>query len=263
MVYNSARTCCSIHPKPIRHVSSRPEEQRIMFSIHRLFPFAVSSALAAILWAPAPASARMNSRHMQSMRPVGMMGMPSLGRVGLMMGGIRNFSPMMNGTGGIPMRSPGMTMGQGGSAAMSAGYGGYGAGSARMTSQPSPYGTGAGYDTAKPDLASAPRSPGQAQLAALRGQARGLSWPVALRYLTRDGTWKETREQIDARVDELLTSKGSVSGSAAQVSEIRQGVAKVRQHFDRQGDDLPVTRQQEADARRFLNQVRDALQSFP
>ena len=234
-----------------------------MFSIHRLFPFAVSSALAAILWAPAPASARMNSRHMQSMRPVGMMGMPSLGRVGLMMGGIRNFSPMMNGTGGIPMRSPGMTMGQGGSAAMSAGYGGYGAGSARMTSQPSPYGTGAGYDTAKPDLASAPRSPGQAQLAALRGQARGLSWPVALRYLTRDGTWKETREQIDARVDELLTSKGSVSGSAAQVSEIRQGVAKVSQHFDRQGDDMPVTRQQEADARRFLSKVRDALQLFP
>ena len=42
---------------------------------------------------------------MQSTRPVGMMGMPSRGRVGLIMGGMRNFGPIMNGMGG-PMRAP-------------------------------------------------------------------------------------------------------------------------------------------------------------
>jgi hypothetical protein len=57
MVCNSAGSGNSIHSEAIHHVSSRPEEQRIMFSIHRLFPLAASSALAAILWAPAPAFA--------------------------------------------------------------------------------------------------------------------------------------------------------------------------------------------------------------
>ena len=233
-----------------------------MFSIHRLFPFAAGSALAAILIAPAGAPAQMSGRQMQSMRPVGMMGMPSMGRIGFMMGGVPGSNPTMSGIGGVPMRSPGMPMGQGGGSPMSSGYGGYGAGSARMTSQPSPYGAGTGYETARPEPAT-PRSPGRDQLATLRGYAGGLAWPLALRYLTRDGAWKGTREQIDARIDELLASKGGVSGSAAQVSEIRQGVAKVSQYFDRQGDDMPVTRQQEADARRFLRKVRDALQLFP
>jgi len=233
-----------------------------MISIHRNFPLAPCVVLATTLGAPSPTSAQMNGRSMQSMRPLGMMGMPSMGRVGLMMGGMPNFGPTMNGMGGVSGRGQGTTMAQGGVPATS-GSGGYGSGAARMTSQPYSYSPDAGYETANRESTRAPRAPGRDQLAALRGPGGGLSWPVALRYLTRDGAWKETRERIDSSIGVLLASKADASGAARVLSDLQEDVGKMRRHFDRQGDDTPVTRQQEAEARRFLNEVRDALLQFP
>jgi hypothetical protein len=189
---------------------------------------------------------------------VGMMGMPSMGRVGLMMGGMPHFGSTMNGMAGVSVRGQAMPMAQGGVPASSS-SGGYGSGAARMTSQPYSYWPGTGYDTANPDSTRAPRTPCRDQLEPLRGPGGGLSWPVALRYLTRDGDWKEAREQIDSRVGVLLASKAGASSAAGLLSDVREDVGKLRRHLDRQGDDMPVTRQQEADARRFLNKVRDAL----
>ena len=157
---------------------------------------------------------------------------------------------MTNGIGYAQMRSAGPSMGQGG---------GYGASSSQMRSMP--YGRGA-LEVPNPGSGYSPAKPNEDQFAAVRGHAGGLAWPVALRYLTRDGAWKETREQIDAGVDQLSASRARKSSNLALVERLRDDVAKVREHFNRESEDLPVTRQQEADAVLFLNRVRDALKQF-
>src|SRR5262249_50985052 len=151
--------------------------------------------LSAIVLVPAVASGDMHGRQMQSVRAVGMMGMPSMGRVGLMMGG----APMLNGTAFAPMHQPSLPMMQGGGPAAGSGSGVSGTGAARLGSQLSSYGPNIGTNTSNPYSDRTQRTPGQDELAALRGHAGGLAWPLALRYLTRDGEWKEMREHIDAR----------------------------------------------------------------
>jgi hypothetical protein len=97
----------------------------------------------------------------------------------------------------------------------------------------------------------------------MRRDGGGLTWPVALRYLTRYDDWKELRERIDAQVEELVAHP---AGRAAPV-DVRQAldrdVAKLQRYFAGQGEDLPTTRQQGTDARRFLRQVRSALAQVP
>src|SRR5262249_27187056 len=176
-----------------------------MTSFHRRVVISGMIGLAAILSAP-PAKAQMysGSHQMQSMRPVGMMGMPSMGRIPMMMGGMSGSNPMVSGMGGAPMKP----MAQGGSSSMNSGYSGYGAASGQMRTMPRPYGSGDGYSS------SPKQTPGQEQLASLRGHAGGLAWPLALRYVTRDEPWKERREMIDAQVDSLLAPGAGKSASA-------------------------------------------------
>jgi hypothetical protein len=59
-----------------------------------------------------------------------------------------------------------------------------------------------------------------------------------------------------------LASKAGTPASGRLVSELRDDLAKLRQCFYSECDDLPVNRQQEADARRFLTKARQALQMF-
>jgi hypothetical protein len=82
---------------------------------------------------------------------------------------------------------------------------------------------------------------------------------VALRYLTREDDGKELRERIDARVEELLAEPASQSAPAEVLQGLKQDVARLKRRLDGQGEDLPSTRTQANDARRFLRKLRSAL----
>src|SRR5207245_987335 len=117
----------------------------------------------------------------------------------------------------------------------------------RTSPSSQPYGPDDGYAP----QSSSP-SAGQDPFTALRLSGGGLNWPVALRYLTRDGEARELRERIDAQVERLATSRPGQSVPAELLQELRGDVETLRQDFERQGFDMPTTRQQDADARRFL-----------
>jgi hypothetical protein len=211
----------------------------------------------------------MRGSRMQSMGRTGTTRTPSLGRTGSLFGRGIGYGGIASQLGAGLYGSRGLQQGQyggasqgggGGGAPQGSGGGGYGANSSQLTSQP--YGVG-GYDASNPGTGPSPAKSERDPFAAVRGQAGRLAWPVALRYLTRDGLWKETRERIDSQVDQLAATTARKSLSADLLSGLRDDVAKVRQYFYRQSYDLPMTRQQEADARRFLNKVRDALEHFP
>ena len=231
-----------------------------MLVTHRRLVFAGSSALAVILLVPVCALAQMRGRQMPSMGRTGMKGMSSMGRSGSLSGSGSGFSGMMSRMSAGRSGSLGGSQGQGGSRPQGGSGGGYGSSTSQMTSQP--YGAGA-YDVANYPLASSPPKAEADPFVALRGHPRGLAWPVALRYLTRDSVWKETRERIDAQVDQLAPAKAGKVSSAALLPAVQDDVAKLRRHFYSQGDDMPVSRQQEADARRFLDRLRDVLDHFP
>jgi hypothetical protein len=86
---------------------------------------------------------------------------------------------------------------------------------------------------------------------------------VALRYLTRNDDWKELRERIDTRVEGLLEHKSASAVPADLLQGINDDLASLQRHFDRESVDMPMSRQQETDARRFLRKVKDVLGQFP
>jgi hypothetical protein len=100
-------------------------------------------------------------------------------------------------------------------------------------------------------------------LASLRMHGGGLDWPVALRYLTRYDDWKELRERIDAEVERLVQQRAARASATDVADRLDRDVAKLQKHLEFQGEDMPTTRQQTSDARRFLRNVREAIQQAP
>jgi hypothetical protein len=238
------------------------------FSVHRLIVIGSVVLTAGLL---TPVAVAQNGRSMgfgsmQSMRPSGMMGMPSMGRTPFM-GGVGmnlNMNRMM-GMGRYSASPYGMTSaGQGGNSTMSSG-GGYGSQSRPMSAPNQPNGSGDGYalTSSSTGAGSSQRTGGRTQLMTLRLFAGGLAWPVALRYLTRDGRWKELREGIDVQVEGLLTRQDGQPVPADLLEALKGDVDKLRKHLERQSYDMPTTSQQEADARRFLGKLRSAVGEFP
>jgi hypothetical protein len=85
---------------------------------------------------------------------------------------------------------------------------------------------------------------------------------VALRYLTRDDDWRDLRERIDFQVERLLAKQTSQPVSEGLLQGLSGDIDKLGKHFQRQRYDMPTTRQQETDARRFLGKVIHALEQF-
>jgi hypothetical protein len=111
------------------------------------------------------------------------------------------------------------------------------------------YGSGDGYGSypysqgAGSPQQMAERDP----LTSQRHFAGGLDWPLALRYLTRDGEAKELRERIDAQVKRLRVQPTDQEGSSDLLQKVRGDVENLRKRLEREGRDMPTSRQQEAD----------------
>jgi hypothetical protein len=238
------------------------------FSVHRLILIG-SAVLTAGLLTPVAAAQKgrsMGFGSMQSMRPSGMMGMPSMGR-STFMGGV-GMNPNMNMMMGMGRYSTSpyrmSASGQGGNSGMSSG-GGYGSQSQPMSAPYQPNGSGDGSAPPSSSTGAGNSQPTaeRNQLMSLRLFAGGLAWPVALRYLTSDGSWKELREGIDEQVEGLLTRQDGQPVPAVLLERLTWDVDKLRKHLEGQIYDMPTTSQQEADARRFLGKLRSAVGQFP
>jgi hypothetical protein len=92
--------------------------------------------------------------------------------------------------------------------------------------------------------------------------AGGLDWPRALRYFTSDGNLKELREEIDSQVERLLARQDGRPFSSDLLDGLKGDVDKLRRRFVAQSYDLPMTTQQETDARQFLGKLKSALEQF-
>jgi hypothetical protein len=112
------------------------------------------------------------------------------------------------------------------------------------------------------DTKNSPTTAGYSQLEAMRQFVGGLDWPRALRYFTSDGNLKELREEIDSQVDRLLARQEGRPGSSDLLDGLKGDVDKLRKRFIAQSYDLPMTSQQETDARRFLGRLMPALEQF-
>jgi hypothetical protein len=238
------------------------------FSVHRLIVIG-SAVLTAGLFTPVAAAQKgrsMGFGSMQSMRPSGMMGMPSMGR-NTFMGGV-GMNPnvnMMMGMGRYSASPYSMSAAsQGGNSGMSSG-GGYGSQSRPMSAPNQPNGSGDGYAPTSSSAGAGSSQPTaeRNQLMTLRLFAGGLAWPVALRYLTGDGSWKELREGIDEQVEGLLMRQDGQPVPADLLERLTGDVDKLRKHLERQSYDMPTTSQQNTDARRFLAKLRSAVGQFP
>ena len=186
--------------------------------VRRLVVLLGTAALTAGLLTPVaggPPGRSMGSGSMQSMRPSGMRGMPSMGQTSLT-GGVRMNSNMMMGAGRASSSPSGTaSAGQGGSSSRSPGNGGYGSQSQPTNTPSQANGSGDAYapSSESPSGGSSQQTAARDSFAALRLSGGGLEWPVALRYLTRDDEWQELRERIDARVEWLLSKQAANSNS--------------------------------------------------
>jgi hypothetical protein len=236
-----------------------------MFLDSRRFVAAIGSSLLTVgmLTTPAPAqmSHPMAFNAMQSVRPLNMMGLPSLGRPAFMAGfgmypnlGI-NQSPMspygMPPIGHAMNYVPNPVMG-------------YGSQPRQNGASSQPPGSGGGYAsiTSAPDAKSSQEPAGVTQLKSLRQFAGGMSWPRALYYFTSDGTLKELREDIDTKVEGLLARQDGHPVPKDMLEGLKGDVDKLRKRFIAQSYDVPMTSQQEADARRFLGKFQSALEQL-
>ena len=233
----------------------------MILSANRFAFLIVSSALTIGLLTPF-AAAQMG-RGMRS----GSMGMSSsMGRNTFMGGvGMSTNRNVMMGMGRTAVSPSGMTSGrQASNSAMNSG-GGYASSAQPTSASYGSYQPNDGYASTytSPGGGSSQQIAGRKELTSLRQFAGGLAWPLALRYLTRESPGKELRERIDTQVGELLTRQDSQPVPADFLEGLKENVDKLRKHLDRESNDMPTTRQQEADARSFLGKLRSAVGQFP
>jgi hypothetical protein len=225
----------------------------------------LSSVLTVVLLTPAARAQRvraMNGGAMQSPRPFGMMGMMPMTRSGFPGGfGLNSYQALA--AMGRNYLSPYGAAGAGQGSYTGAGSGGGGGGRRQGGSAPSQTG-GTGYAPAysSQDSRNSQPTAGYSRLETLRLFAGGLDWPRALRYFTSVGNLKELREEIDSQVERLLARQDGRPASTELLDELKSDVDKLRRRFVAQSYDLPMTTQQEADARQFLGKLQSALEQF-
>ena len=99
----------------------------------------------------------------------------------------------------------------------------------------------------------------QSALATVRRYGGGLDWPVGLRNMMPREETNDIRQRMDSVVERLLHRPASSSPNAELVAELTTDLAKVQKRFALYAADSAMTAQQEADARRFLGKVQDAI----
>ena len=99
----------------------------------------------------------------------------------------------------------------------------------------------------------------QNTLATLRRYGGGLDWPVGLRSMMLREEMKDFRGRMDSVVEMLLHQPASDRPNAELVAELTANLDKVRKRFASYAADSAMTAQQEADARRFLGKMQDAI----
>jgi hypothetical protein len=233
------------------------------FSSRRYAFLIASSALTVGLLTPTARAQHvraMSGGSMQSARPSGMMGMMPRSRSNFSGGFGLNGYRALGGMGRNYPSSYGATGGGQGSYGGGAGGGG-GGGQSQGGSAPA---AGAGYVPIYPSQATknSLSTAGSSQLETLRLFAGGLDWPRALRYFTSDGNLKELREEIDSQVERLLARQDGRPGASDLLDGLKGDVDKLRKRFIAQSYDLPMTSQQETDARRFLGKLISALEQL-
>jgi plastocyanin len=146
------------------------------------------------------------------------------------------------------------------------GRGGYAmpsqAGYGMMPSQGSGYGTMSGSragnqyaNTQQLTTASKPIN----ALDHLRKHGGGLDWPLGLRVLEPTEDTKELRQEIDDAVDTMFRQPGGTDTTPKLLKQVSDQLDKLDRRYKGQVWDMALTRQQEADVRRFLDKVHDAL----
>jgi hypothetical protein len=214
--------------------------------------------------APAQMPHAMSFNSAQMVRPLGMMGLPSMGRPAFMIGMGMNPNMGMMGLNHVPMSPLGMPYaGAAGNYTMAPGTG-YSQQPSQLNAYNQLPGTGPGYASisSSQDTKSSKESAGKTELKTLRLFAGGLSWPRALHYFTNDGNLKELRDGIDTQVETLLAREDGKPVPTDLLDGLKGNVDKLRKRFVAQSYDIPMTSQQEADARRFLSKLKSALEHF-
>ena len=239
----------------------------MFFSAPRFAYLIMSSAFTVGLLTSSAHAQRVGSMgggSMQSTRFSGMMGMPSMTRNTFLGGFGLNAYRALAGTGSNYLSPYGAARaGQASYGGPGSGYGAGGGQSQGGSAPPSSSGAGAGYPPSPANATtgsqqSAERDP----LASVRSFSGGLDWPVALRYLTRGGDAKELRGRIDAQVERLAIRGIRRSSQTELVQELQEDVDRLQKLFKRELYDMPTTRQQNANAGRFLGKLGTALESY-
>lgn len=234
----------------------------MFISTRRLALLIVSTSLTVGLLTPAARAQRFQSMRGGSMQSTRMRGMPSMNRGTFMRGFGLNAFRALAGTGSNYLSPYGAAgFGQGGYSGGGSGYGGGGAQYPRGSTQPPSSGTGDGYAPSSSNATTSSQQPAEKDpLVSVRLIGGGLNWPIALRYLTRDGDGKDLRERIDAQADRLATRRVDQRAQSELLRGLREDVDALQKRFELQSYDMPTTRQQNVDAGRFLSKVRTALE---
>jgi hypothetical protein len=145
-------------------------------------------------------------------------------------------------------------------------YGGYGGGYGY------PFGGGATMSTAGGGYSGAPGGPSTlstqptaatpaptSALAYLMGQGGGLDWPLGLRILPPEEKSKELRKRIDDAMVTMFRQSGGPEANTKLLQSVAGDVEKLDKLYRSEVWDMALTRQQEADVKRFFRRVRDAL----
>ena len=93
----------------------------------------------------------------------------------------------------------------------------------------------------------------------LRKHGGGLDWPIGLCLVEPKQDSQELRQEIDDAVEAMFRQPGGTDTTTKLLKQVSHQVDKLDRMYRARVWDMALTRQQEADVRRFVRRVRDAL----
>lgn len=162
-------------------------------------------------------------------------------------------SPQML-AGGFPFAGQGFG-GSGGFGTMASGSGG-------MSTPSTGGGQGASGMQAQPSLSTyggMEQSLPQSALVSMLNHLAGFDWPLGLRVLEPEEKTKELRQEIDDAVRTMLVQQGGPSASPDLLASVAKKLNQLSRLYNANAHDMALTRQQEEDVKRFLDNAGNAL----
>jgi hypothetical protein len=93
----------------------------------------------------------------------------------------------------------------------------------------------------------------------LRQHGGGLAWPLGLRVLEPKEQGKELLKRIDDQIKTMFRDKDGFQATPQLLQDVYKDVERLSGLYKSHVWDMALTRQQETDAKQFLDRVRDAL----